>query len=61
MVKPDSSIDYYAALDLNANATNTEIKKQYRKLGTYINKHELPLITELLQHYCIIPTGIPIR
>lgn len=39
MVKPDSSIDYYAALDLNANATNTEIRKQYRKLGTYINKH----------------------
>jgi hypothetical protein len=34
MVKADLTRDYYADLELQAGATEAEIKKQFKKLGT---------------------------
>ena len=34
MVKADAKRDYYADLGLKASATEDDIKKQFRKLGT---------------------------
>lgn len=33
MAKPDLTRDYYADLELKSNATEAEIKKQFRQLG----------------------------
>lgn len=35
MVKADSRRNYYADLEVDASADTEEIKKQFRKLGTF--------------------------
>lgn len=37
MVKLDTSKDYYADLELPASCTTEDVKKQFRKLGVYID------------------------
>lgn len=68
MVKPDYSRDYYADLELPGPADAAEIKKQFKKLGSYPDCPTMVCLFGCLtgpdvveKHSNTIPIGIPAR